>query len=105
MRVCTPQQNSINKISFFNKTGYKGVSVSKGSGKRFRARISYNYKEIVVGYFDSPEEASKARLEALDKIHGEFANKQVKTEFRTIEEARKARKKQRNNKNIGDKHD
>ena len=40
-----------------NKTGYKGVSYVKQNNK-YRARITIDKKEICLGYFDTPKEAS-----------------------------------------------
>jgi hypothetical protein len=45
-----------------------GVGLHKKTGK-FRARISKNKVEIRLGYFDSPEAAHKAYLEAKKTVH------------------------------------
>ena len=55
-----------------NKSGYKGVSLKKKSGK-WVAQISYRGKKMFLGYHDTPEEAHKAYCEAAIKLHGEFA--------------------------------
>lgn len=52
-------KNSISK--------YAGVSFRKDTG-RWRARIMVNYSNILVGQFDTEEEAHHARLNALEKI-------------------------------------
>jgi hypothetical protein len=43
-----------------NTSGFTGVSFHKISG-RWRAFIRHNYRQISLGYFDSPEEAYAAR--------------------------------------------
>ncbi len=55
-----------------NKSGYKGVSLKKKSGK-WVAQISYRGKKMFLGYHDTPEEAHKAYCKAAVKLHGEFA--------------------------------
>jgi hypothetical protein len=75
LRVATPSQNVANSRSkSLSKTGMpKGVR--KGSGtRRFVARIKVNYRCIHLGYFDTPEEAHAAYVEAARKYFGEFAN-------------------------------
>ena len=52
-----------------NKTGnFLGVSKLKG-GKRWRARICTNGIQILIGWFDTPEEAHQAYLAAKRKHH------------------------------------
>ncbi|EGX0856897.1 hypothetical protein CIY45_003058 [Salmonella enterica subsp. enterica serovar Enteritidis] len=55
-----------------NKSGYKGVSLKKKSGK-WVAQINYKGKKMFLGYHDTPEEAHKDYCEAAVKLHGEFA--------------------------------
>ena len=55
-----------------NKTGYKGVSFHKASGK-FRAQIKVADKHISLGYHSTPEDAHKAYKDAANKHFGEFA--------------------------------
>jgi len=72
LRVCTIAQNTQNQpMKKSNKTGYRGVSFHKQSGK-YRAVISHNGQYIHIGYYDTPEiAAEKYRAEA-KKLFGEF---------------------------------
>lgn len=49
-----------------NRSGYLGVCKYKN---RYLANVVVNYKRILVGRFDSPEEAHKAYLEAKRRLH------------------------------------
>jgi len=72
LRLCTPGQNMMNRKRPPNNTsGFKGVRPMK---KRFQAYIKYKRKYIVLGSFDTPEEAHNAYVEAAKKLFGEFAN-------------------------------
>lgn len=68
MRVCTSQENSRNKGG-----GHPihGIRLMK-SGK-YQVRIMFQRKEYRIGYFTNLEDAIKARFEAEDRFHGEFA--------------------------------
>lgn len=44
-------------------------------GKRFQAQIYFRSKRTVIGYFDSPEEASTAYQVMAEVIFGEFARR------------------------------
>lgn len=57
------------KIQKSNKVGYAGVRLRKDSNK-FEARISLNKKRIVLGSFNTPEEAYKVYLDAKVNYHG-----------------------------------
>lgn len=59
-----PQKNSV--------TGIKGVGWCKKSQK-WRARVIYQRKQHVVGYFDDISEAADAYAVAVKQYHGEFA--------------------------------
>lgn len=63
-------QNS--KKSTRNTSGFKGVSWCKRKLK-WRANICENYKQISLGYFDTPEAAHEAYKAAALKHFGEFA--------------------------------
>lgn len=49
------------------ESGYIGVSWSK-QRKKWRARIVIDSKEIAIGFFQTPEEASEAYQEAYEKL-------------------------------------
>lgn len=73
LRLSTRSQNSANKKKYStNKSGYKGVSWSKGM-KKWCAQITVNYKNICLGYFDDPVDAAKAYDSAAKERFGDFA--------------------------------
>jgi hypothetical protein len=73
LREATPTQNSYNRTRRKdNKSGIKGVSWSKRSG-RWLAHISHQGKAIHVGLFDTKEQAAAAYAEAAKRLHGAFA--------------------------------
>lgn len=62
-RWATQLEQCHNKNNYSrNKTGQAGVSLYRG--KKYLVRITANYKENHIGYFDTLEEAIKAREEA-----------------------------------------
>jgi len=64
LRIATASQNLQNTGLFaHNKTGYRGVSIHKQTGK-YRARIKLNQQEKSLGLFDTPEAAYSARRAA-----------------------------------------
>lgn len=64
LRVVTHQQNATNRRRFRNNSsGFKGVSKLNG---KWAARI-------VLGSFDSPEDAARSYDKAALELHGEFA--------------------------------
>lgn len=72
LRVASPAQNTRNsKVKINNKTGLKGITYMKRDG-RWRARLTVNYKERFIGYFDTKEAAKEARDEYAKRLHGEF---------------------------------
>jgi len=74
IRVCTPNENPINRrVNINNLSGYKGVSWFKPMQK-WRAQIQY--KKIVhhLGCFEKRIDAARAYNVAALKYHGEFAN-------------------------------
>ncbi len=74
LRTCTLAENSKNRKSIQknNTSGYKGVSIKKGT-KKWRAVIRNSNKYIFLGYFSSKEEAVKIYNEAALKYHGVFS--------------------------------
>ena len=75
LRICTQHQNSMNQNKRSNNTsGYTGVLWDKAKNK-WMARIKVNYKQIFLGYYDTLEEAIKARKQAEIKYFGEYRNK------------------------------
>lgn len=72
LREATGSQNQCNKrILKNNKSGYRGVSWSARNGK-WVAYIKLQRVQKFIGYFDNPEDAHLAYLEAAATIHGEF---------------------------------
>jgi hypothetical protein len=76
LRVCSNQQNSVNRGKNNNNTsGLKGVywvQNGKSSGK-WRALIGFKGKFIHLGLFSSKEAAYEAYCTACCKLHGDFA--------------------------------
>lgn len=73
LRICTPIDNSRNKGLFsFNTSGFTGVSFNKNINK-WTSIITFENKNITLGFFDSKEEALKERLKAEVYYFGEFA--------------------------------
>ena len=79
LRVSTNQENSFNhKLFDTNKSGVSGVRLDEERNK-WIAEITYNYKTIHLGRFNTKEEAVKVRKEAEEKYFGEWSydNSQV----------------------------
>lgn len=70
-RWATPSQNCYNRSRYHNKTGFTGVSKNTHGNNRYSAWFSVNRKHIQVGTYSSPEEAYKARIEAMKKYNKE----------------------------------
>lgn len=71
LRVVSRAENMRNQsLRNTNKTGVTGVSVryTRKGTKRYTANIMYTYKSIILGNYDTPEEAAVARAEAEIKI-------------------------------------
>ena len=74
LRICTNAQNMMNRgANSRNSSGFKGVSRA-GHPTKWRAAIGVNYKTIILGFFNTPEEAHIAYCTAAKIDHGEFAN-------------------------------
>jgi len=64
--LVTPRENSRNqKRHSTNTSGFAGVDEKRG---KFRARITYDGKQIHLGYFQTAEEAHEAWLQARDEL-------------------------------------
>jgi hypothetical protein len=73
LRVASNSQNGMNtKIRTDNKSGVTGVGWHKGNNC-WRARITIDQKQMLLGWFDDFEDAVKTRKEAEIKYFGEFA--------------------------------
>jgi hypothetical protein len=73
LREATQMQNSGNmRATKRNKYGLKGVTFHHRVGKYF-AQINALGERKYLGYFDTPEAAHDAYVEAAKKYHGEFA--------------------------------
>ncbi len=73
LRLATDAENSRNRpIRSDNTSGFIGVSWAKRR-RKWTARINVAGKLVWAKFFDTPEEAAKARAEVLHLYHGEFA--------------------------------
>ena len=72
LRVCTVKDNARNAaVGKNNRTGVTGVKLVKSG--RYVASIMVNRKHIVLGTFDTLEEAASVRREAEQRYFGEFS--------------------------------
>lgn len=70
LRIVTQAQNQINrKMSTNNKSGHKGIFRRYG---KWQANIGYQGKKIVLGSYETKEEAIEVRLKAERELFGEF---------------------------------
>lgn len=73
LRIATKSQNMHNSGMFKNnKSGFKGVTFDKESGK-WKAHIALCGKQNTIGRYDTPELAYQARCEASKRLHGDFS--------------------------------
>ena len=82
LRICTTQQNCINRPAQRNNTtGFKGVfkreKPTPGYKDRWRACIRFNQKLIHLGTFNNPEDAAKAYNDKALELFREFAHLNV----------------------------
>lgn len=76
LRVCTKQENTMNcGVSKNNRSGITGVSWKKDRNK-WKSYITYNHKQIHLGYYDDFDDAVKARLIGEKTIFQDFAPQQ-----------------------------
>jgi len=74
LREADRTQNGYNSAMKSNNTsGYKDVSFIKASGK-WGSKIKVNGKNVWLGTFDSPKEASIAYNSVAKVLHGEYFN-------------------------------
>jgi hypothetical protein len=74
LRWASHSENNRNtKLQKNNKSGVKGVCWCQ-KYKKWRAHIHFNGKNITLGNFNTIEEATKSRINAANKIYGEFVN-------------------------------
>lgn len=75
LRVVTPQQSAINRdYTSINKSGYRGVSWFKRTGK-WQVYIKIGGKAKFLGYFDTAETAGNVYRKAAEELHGEYRRK------------------------------
>lgn len=71
LRLCTSQENSFN-IKKISIPGIKKMNYAKES---WQASITYNYKTIYIGTYNTYEEAILARLAKEKELFGEFGGR------------------------------
>lgn len=77
LRVCSHAENCRNqKLVRDSRTGIKGVDFHKRL-RKYRARITHDYKVMHLGFFDTAEQACAAYNKAALQIHGEFARPNI----------------------------
>lgn len=74
LRVCTQAQNVANsRMKNTNTSGFKGVCWSEPMQK-WVARLTVDYKQVVLGYATSKRAAYRMYVNALRQAAGEYAN-------------------------------
>jgi hypothetical protein len=75
LRPVTNQQNSMNMSKkSTNKSGVTGVKKQNRNSPRWIANITYKYKSIWLGVYNTFDEAVIARLQGEAKYFGEYSN-------------------------------
>lgn len=69
LRVATQSENNQNKLSTNNVTGFRGVY---RSGSKFATSIKIDKKDVYLGTYSTPEEASFIYENKAKEIHGAF---------------------------------
>lgn len=88
LRWCDSQENQWNRqLSSNNTSGFKGVSFYKPLNC-WRSLMTVNGKSHHIGYYDTIEDAVKARCEYSVKIQGQFINKCELVSLKRIELAK-----------------
>lgn len=76
LRVCTKQQNEMNKLLYsHNTSGVSGVSYYKRKEK-WASKIIVNNKTIFLGYFDNKEDAIGVRKQAEKEYYGKYRHQE-----------------------------
>jgi hypothetical protein len=70
LRECTAKQNIVNRV-FKGRSGLRGTYWHRQI-RKWVANISINYKTVVIGNYDTAEEAHAAYLEVARRLHGDF---------------------------------
>lgn len=78
-RWVTPSENCNNRRLYSSKSGFPGVNKNSQSN-RYSARLFVNRKQVQIGTFDTPDEAYKARVEAMKMYNSEKG-----TNFKIVE--------------------
>jgi hypothetical protein len=74
LRECTQSQNGGHRnLNANSKTGYKGVNYHE-IYHRYEASIRFQGKRLLLGSFDTAEEAHQVRAAKARELFGEFAN-------------------------------
>lgn len=73
LRPATTSQQGANRIAMPSRSGFKGVSFSIERRKHWVSRIAVHGKRIVIGNYDTPEEAAHAYDDAARNHFGDFA--------------------------------
>lgn len=77
LRICTSSQNNKNKKTpHTNTSGFRGVSYHV-SNKKWQSQIQVDGKQIHLGYFKTPEEASISYEDFAKKTFGSFLRTQA----------------------------
>ncbi len=73
LRICSMQENSFNRGLYKNNTsGVTGVFWD-GRIDKWTAQIKYNYKNIILGYYDDFNEAVEVRKQAEEEYFGKYS--------------------------------
>jgi len=73
LRICSFKENKYNVTRYKNnKSGYKGIDFYKPY-KKWRARITKDYKQIFIGFYDNKEDAKYAYNKKAELLFGDFA--------------------------------
>ena len=73
LRLCSMRQNNFHRrISSLNTSGFKGVHFAKKMNK-WQASIRINGMKKLIGFFNTPEEASEEYMKASMDVHREYS--------------------------------